>query len=170
MSCVTLDAMMGFSFGEGFELSMTGPNLEAVRRSESEVVGRVRGTGKDEVVEFPTGEIPEFFEACLFLAKVPAQLQGNPLPRLTWAYLNCKPSIRRATRIKDGYIERELGSAVKKMVDGGDEGEVVKSAVGNMVRKERELAEKDGRKPAYSSGVMKDEVCYYPFYLSLSRS
>ena len=155
VNSVALDAAMAFAFGEGFRHSMTGPNLEAVRALGDGEIERMRGADMDEAVVFPKGETNEFVKATLVLAKTPGEVQGNPFPRATWMWVNCKPGIRKATRVKEEWIGRELKGSVGRMMRGK---EGVGSAVDHMVRRERELAGKDGRVPEYFSRVMKDEV------------
>jgi hypothetical protein len=154
---VALDVVMAFEFGEDFKHSMTRPNLDAVRRLDSKAVDKLRRGDRDEAIEFPKGEIDELIQATLDLTETIEEVQGNPLPALTWAYVNRKPKIKRATKIKEDYIMKELRGAIKRL--NGGEKEIVKSAVDHLVLREKELAERDNRTPAYFSRVMNDEVC-----------
>lgn len=138
---VALDAVMAFAFGEDFKHSMTRPNLDAVRRLDSRAVDKLRRGDRDEAVEFPKGEIDELIQATLNLTETVGEVQGNPMPALTWAYVNRKPKIKRATKIKEDYIMKELRDAAKRL--NGGEKEVVKSAVAHVVLREKELAERD---------------------------
>lgn len=113
----------------------------------------------DEAVEFPIGRLDELIQATLDLTETVGQVQGNPLPALTWAYVNRKPRIKKATKIKEDYTMKELSDAVKRLEDTAEVG--VKSAVDHLVLGEKELADKDNRAPAYFSRVMKDEVRFH---------
>lgn len=157
---VALDAVMAFSFGGDFKHSMTRPNLDAITQLDARAVEKLRRGDRDEAVEFPQGEVDEVIQATLDLTETVGQVQGNPMPALTWRYVNSKPKIRRATKIKEDYIRKELTDAVERLEGGGEA--VVKSAVDHLVLREKELAEKDGRAPAYFSRVMNDEVGWSP--------
>lgn len=157
---VALDAVMAFSFGGDFNHSMTRPNFDAIRQLDSTAVDALAQRHRDEAVEFPIGRVDELIQATLDLTETVGQVQGNPLPALTWAYVNRKPKIRKATKIKEDYIMKELSDAVKRLEETGEV--VVKSAVDHLVLREKELADKDNRAPAYFSRVMKDEVRFHP--------
>lgn len=156
---VALDAVMAFSFGADFKHSMTRPNLDAITRLDSRAVDKLGRGDRDVAVEFPRGEIDELIQATLDLTETVGQVQGNPLPALTWAYVNRTPKIKRATKIKEDYIMKELRDAVERLEGGGEA--VVKSAVDHLVLREKELADKDDRVPAYFSRVIVDEVCCF---------
>jgi hypothetical protein len=147
---------------------MTKANLDAVKKLDDSLAvnGFQRGDDEqDAAVVFPTGVGDELIQATLDLTETVGEVQGNPLPALTWAYVNRKPKIRRATRIKEEYIMTELRNAVKRLSeeDINKREVVVKSAVDHLVRREKELAAKDGREPAYFSRVMIDEVWFTSF-------
>ena len=154
---VALDAMMAFAFGEGFVDSATRSSLEALKELDAQAVDILRSTGGWDVpIEFARRPLNKVLQAMLDLTETVGEVQGNPLPSLTWAYVMRKPRIKRATKIKEDFIMSELKSAVARLE--GSEGEVVRSAVDHMLVRQKGLAEKDGQEPAYFSRIMIDEV------------
>ena len=154
---VALDAMMAFAFGEGFRHSAIRSELEALKGLDAKAVDSLRGTGMWDVpVEFARRPVDKVLQAMLDLTETVGEVQGNPLPSLTWAYVMRKPRIKRATKIKEDYIMKELKDAVARLE--GSEGEVVRSAVDHMLVRQKSLAEKHGRMPDYFSRIMIDEV------------
>jgi hypothetical protein len=97
-------------------------------------------------------------EAILELTETVGEVQGNPCPAVMWAWVMRRPRIKRAVRIKEAYIMKELTSAVRRLTGLDGQGHAVRSAVNHMVVSETKLAEKDGRAPDYFSRVMIDEV------------
>lgn len=158
---VATDAVLAFAFGEPFarKHSATRPALEAVGEMNAPVGDSLddAAASPDEPVEFPGGQVDEVVRATLELVATVKEVQGSPLPDWKWAYVNSKPRIRRATRVKENYISKELTDAIGRLQGAGEE-EFVKSAVDHMVFREKTLAAKDGRKPDYFSRVMMDEV------------
>lgn len=152
---VALDAVMAFAFGQNFDHSMTRPTITAIEswRSKDALKG---SQGQDDPVLFPKGPVDDVIQATLDLTAVVGEVQGNPLPDLTWAYVMRRPRIKRATKLKETYIKKELEHAVERL--GGDREGVIKSAVDHLVVRENNLAEKDKRNPDYYSRIMIDEV------------
>ncbi|KAI0391300.1 cytochrome P450 [Xylariaceae sp. FL0594] len=158
---VSLDAVMAFAFGKRFGEAHSAivPALRAIRKMSAAEVTALRGSGgTDDPIEFPNHEEDkdELLSATLELVATVQDVQGSPLPDLHWAYVNRKPRIRRATKIKETYIKAEIQDALSRLTDS-EEG-YVKSAVDHMVFRETKLAEKDGRTPDYFSRVMMDEI------------
>jgi hypothetical protein len=156
---VSLDAVMAFAFGERFgqSHSATRPAIDAVRSFGGPgSMSPIASSSMDDPITFPQGEIDELLSATLELVETVQEVQGSPLPDLKWAYVNSKPRVRRARKLKEDCIMSELRNAVGRL--GGNEKEVVKSAVDHMVFREKILAEKDGRAPNFFSRVMIDEV------------
>lgn len=78
---------------------------------------------------------------------------------MTRTLVSLRPGVRRATKIKEEYVTKELRGAVKRLHEAGTgEDVLIKSAVGNLVMKERSFTEKEQRKPDYFSRIMIDEV------------
>lgn len=150
---MSLDAISAFAFGAGFEHSAVQPDLDAVKAQDYNVPSSI-----DEPVVFSQGQKDQLLQSILDLTHTIGEVQGNPSPRLTWAYVMRKPKIKEAAKSKDDCLKRELQDAVKRFESGNAQDVKLRSAVDRMVLNERDLAEKGGRPPEYFSGVMIDEV------------
>ncbi|KAK0625503.1 cytochrome P450 monooxygenase [Bombardia bombarda] len=157
---VALDAVLVFAFGERFgeKHSAIRPALDAVRdMMQQNSGGGTNGNVSDEPVVFPTGVTDPVVSASLELVATVEDVQGSPLPDLKWWFINSKPRVKRATKIKEDAIKREVEDAIRRL-NGATGEEFVKSAVDHMVFRERTLAEKDGRRPDFFSRIMMDEI------------
>lgn len=154
---MSLDAISAFAFGAGFQHSAVKPDLDAVNAQDYKVP-----SSKDEPVVFAQGQKDPLLQSILDLTHTIGEVQGNPSPRLMWAYVMRKPKIRKAAKCKDDCLKRELRDAVKRFQGSNHHSEKLRSAVDQMILNERDLAEKSGRSPDYFSGVMIDEVCCSP--------
>ncbi|KAE8356996.1 cytochrome P450 monooxygenase [Aspergillus coremiiformis] len=153
---MALDAVMAFAFGEGFNYNATKPTLEAVRTMSVTMKEAVKRSDRDEPVMFPRGKVDDALQATLDLTETVGELQGNPMPSLTWAYVLRRPKIKEAVKIKEEYIRQELENGVERLHQRRET--AVESAVDQMIVRERSLAEKDGKQPDYFSRVMIDEI------------
>jgi hypothetical protein len=153
-----LDAVLGFAFGENFEYNATGPKLKTLEIMREGAKGQLRGRAesKDEPILFPQAELDAGIAATLKLDATMEEIIGKPLPSWRWSWMRAtQPELRHAVESKNDYIRRELSHAVERM---GDSDLSVRSAVDCMVRREKILAENEGRDPDYISNVMSDEV------------
>lgn len=157
---VSLDAVLAFTYGEDFEHGMTKPNFEAVKNLDSKDIDKLRScTDPKTPIEFPEGKLDEVIQATVDLTETVGEIQGKPIPALTRTLVSLRPGVRRATKIKEEYVTKELRGAVKRLHEAGTgEDVVIKSAVDHLVMKERSFAEKEQRKPDYFSRIMIDEV------------
>lgn len=151
-----LDAMSGFTFGHDFDVSSVRPTSSAIENMGKKAQEALTNCiGKEEPVSFPHGKMPDLMWAFQELTELVAYLLGNPLPHLTWAWILRKPASKKAYRIKEQFIKKELDKAVKRLEDGVEKPE---SAVDYIVTREKTMAERAGRKPNYLSRVIIDEV------------
>ncbi|KAI3329672.1 cytochrome P450 monooxygenase [Ustulina deusta] len=158
---MALDAVTAFAFGEDFEHSATEPALLAVQEMSKETLAEIEGKGKNDVVDFPKGEEDEVLRSIRELTETVGDVQGNPSPTLTWFITTKKPRVRRAIRIKEQCVAEELKNGVRRLEETS--GRVIKSAVDQMIVREKSLAEKDGRAPDHFSRVMVDEIFGFVF-------
>ncbi|GAB1204346.1 hypothetical protein APSETT445_002999 [Aspergillus pseudonomiae] len=155
---MSLDAISAFAFGAGFQHSAVQPDLDAVKAQDYNLPA-----SKDEPIVFAKGQKDQLLQSILDLTHTIGEVQGNPSPRLTWAYVMRKPKIKKAAKSKDDCLKRELQDAVKRFQNGNDQDVKLRSAVDRMILNEKDLAEKDGRSPEYFSGVMIDELFGFIF-------
>lgn len=153
INLMALDAVTAFAFGGGFNHNATKPTFEAVQRMSVEAATQAT---RDEPFIFPKGLVDEALKATLDLTETVGEVQGNPIPSLTWAYVVRRPKTRKAIQVKEEYIRQELSKGVERLQQSDTP--VIQSAVDQMIVREKSLAEKDGRQPDYFSRVMIDEV------------
>ncbi|KAI0485716.1 cytochrome P450 monooxygenase [Xylaria cf. heliscus] len=158
---MALDAVTAFAFGEEFHHNATQPALDAVKNMSEEAISIIKRTDLCKPVEFPKGQEDHVLEATRELTKTVGEVQGNPLPALTWALVTRRPRIKRAIRIKEDYIMEQLKSGVRRLEETS--GRSIKSAVDQMVVRESDLSQRDKRAPNYFSRVMVDEVFGFVF-------
>lgn len=153
---MSLDAMMGFAFGPSSEHNATKLTIDTIKKlfaTQNRVIKNAA-----EPVKFPDIRLDNVLQAMLDLAATVMELHGSPAPYLHWAYLNLKPSIKRAKKIKDDYITQQLKDGLERLDHTVSKTMPVTCAVDQMILRERSLAEKDGREPRHFSNVMMDEV------------
>lgn len=153
----TLDAVHGFSYGEDFGHSASEPTLETLRKLGPEGEDRLRDTGgHEDPIVFPQGQVDELVRATITLSHTTMEVRGSPMVNLHWTYVMRKPRIKKATKIKESYLTKEITGAIARLEEYG--GKKVTSAVDHMVLRERVLSKKEGRRPNYFSRIMMDEV------------
>ena len=161
INLMSLDAVTAFAFGAEFDHNATRPSLDLLTKLEqnAEEIRRPRGSeSQEEPLAFPRGKVDGLLQAILDLTQTVGEVQGNPSPSLTWAYVMRKPRIKRAAKTKDAHWLKELKGAVERF-DGVTKGTPgMRSAVDQMVLREKGLAEKENRPPNYFSRIMIDEV------------
>ncbi|KAH9844889.1 Cytochrome-P450 monooxygenase [Teratosphaeria destructans] len=155
---MALDAISAFAFGAGFEHSAVKPDLDAVREQGHHVPSSI-----DEPMVFAKGQKDPLLQSILDLTHTIGEVQGHPAPRLMWAYVMRKPKVKRAAKAKDECLKRELSDAVQRFQSGDAKSKDLRSAVDQIILKERELAQIGGRAPDYYSGVLIDELFGFIF-------
>ncbi|KAL5042262.1 hypothetical protein BDW71DRAFT_217112 [Aspergillus fruticulosus] len=145
---LALEGIVAFTFGGGF-------GGVASREKVGDLRVQSGGVG-DEPVVFSEGRADAVLEATLEITKTMGELKGSLLPRVKWEIVRRSKSLRDAMIVMEENVQRELTKAVTKM--HGKRKAVVMSAVEHMVAHERDLADKEGRKPDYFSRVMVDEI------------
>lgn len=153
-----LDAVHGFTYGQGFEHRAIQPTLEYFERTSQETRENLRGSGGvDDAVEFPTQNLDEVTKATITITSTFADVQTSPIAYLKWPVLMRMPKLVKAKEIRDNSIRKEIKTAVERAQTHPDPS-AVRSAVEHMVRRETTLADKEGRAPDYFSRAMFDEV------------
>ncbi|KAK1995371.1 cytochrome P450 [Colletotrichum falcatum] len=157
-----LDAVTAFVFGGAFPSSAIRPTMDLVRALADGDVARLRdradGGGVGGPLDFPEGQCDETIKATLNVAASIEQLQGSPIPRLKWWFLEKTPAMRRTMRVKKAYVREEIAKALRRLHEVGNEESKALSAVELVVLRERKLAEIEGRQPDFFSGTIVDEV------------
>ncbi|KAK4159210.1 cytochrome P450 [Cladorrhinum sp. PSN259] len=153
---MALDTIFAAMFGHPEEESVNTHRLQTVERWKPELPSSVNSP-----VPFPDCELPEIFSAALTLANSVTDTQLSPAPRLTSWVLRKFPFMRKATAIKDGYIRARVTEFLA-LIEAGDE--EPRTALHSVLLREREVAKKENRKPAYYGRAIADE--FFGFMLA----
>lgn len=153
-----LDAVHGFTYGQGFDHRAIQPTLEYFERATEETTEKLRGNGGiDDAIEFPTQGQDDVIKSAITITSTFADVQTSPVAHLKWPVLMRMPKLVNAKEIRDNSIRKEIQAALERAQTHPDP-KTVRSAVEHMVRRETTLAEKEGRAPDFFSKAMFDEV------------
>lgn len=152
---LALDSIFASSFGLPEAESNTIQRLEAVRRWQQPEPDE-DGGGIDDPVPFPEdARVPEVFSAVLTLANSVTDTQLSPAPRLTSWVIRKFPYMRKATAVKDAYIAAKTEECVRLIE--ADPAQPARSALHSVLLRERDVAAKESRPPAYRRRGIADE-------------
>lgn len=153
-----LDAVHGFAYGQGSEHRAMQPTLDYLERSVQMTTEKLKSTGGlDDPVDFSTQDSDEVIKSAVNITSTIADVQTSPIAYLKWPALMRMPKLVKAKKIRDDSIRKEIQAAVERTQAHADPS-TVRSAVDHMVRRERTLADKEGRAPESFSTTMFDEV------------
>jgi cytochrome P450 len=157
-----LDAIFASTFGLEEGESITIRRRDAIAEYAPDL-----SEDMDEPITFPEGKIPEIFSAVLTLANSVTDTQLSPLPVLTSWVLRKLPYMKRATTIKDAYIHDKVEESINlinssQLVQQGES--KPRSAMHSVLLREKEVAEKECRRPSYHSRAIADE--FFGFMLA----
>ncbi|CAN8097694.1 unnamed protein product [Discula destructiva] len=157
ITSLALDSIFASSFGLPLVDSNTYQRLQMIQQWQP---GPARSSTPQQhdvnaVVPFPEdANVPEVFSAVLTLANSVTDIQLSPLPRLTSWVIRKFPYMRRATAIKDDYISAKTEECIA-LIGKGDM--TPRSALHSVLLRERDVAAKEGRPPAYRRRGIADE-------------
>lgn len=153
---LALDSIFASSFGLPEAESNTIQRLEIIQKwKPSPDIGVPDKDNIDKPVPFPEeANVPEVFSAVLTLANSVTDTQLSPAPRLTSWVIRKFPYMRKATAIKDAYIRNKSEACIARIEAGDTQ---PRSALHSVLLRERDLAAKDGRPPAYRRRGIADE-------------
>jgi len=157
-----LDAVLEFGFGANFPHRATKPQMDAMLKMGQEEVQKLRGEASDvdTPVVFVDAPLHEKIVAILESGDIVEALQSSPFPRLALWLKKRFSNFSKTWDTKNQFLEDEILKAVDRMAAHGETSDEswVMSAVDHIVHRERSFAEKEGRKPAYWTPVIRDEV------------
>lgn len=154
---LALDSIFASSFGLPEAESNTIQRLAMIQQWQPPAAAAAdqQPGHEDEPVPFPeNANVPEVFSAVLTLANSVTDTQLSPAPRLTSWVLRQLPYMRKATAIKDQYIATKTEECIA-LIQAGDT--QPRSALHSVLLRERDLAAKEGRAPAYRRRGIADE-------------
>lgn len=153
----TFDAVGAFTFGSAFPYSATKPQADGLAQLAAD---DFVSDDIDKPIDFPQFDIDENITSMIRLVDGIERAQSSPSPALAWLMTKASSSFRRARRIKDECIRREIEKAVAsaKKNEASEDEAWVRNAVDHIIDRENKLAERENRKPDYFSQIITDEV------------
>ncbi|KAF3769026.1 cytochrome P450 [Cryphonectria parasitica EP155] len=154
ITSLALDSIFASSFGLPEAESNTYQRLEMIQRWKPDPSPPEK-SNVDTPVQFPeNASVPEIFSAVLMLANSVTDTQLSPVPRLTSWVIRKFPYMRKATAIKDNYIRGKTEECIALIEAGQTQ---PRSALHSVLLRERDIAGKEGRPPAYRRRGIADE-------------
>lgn len=159
------DAILAFSFGQRLPTRALTTQLEAVEKMDEAAIEEKRkstnelGGLKFDYITNESEGIEALLHVTEWIGKVVSTISGP----FTFPFQLMMPSMKkkaltRALMLKDQAVK--AGERLESGEDIDDENDGVKSAMDLMVKREKQLAEKEGREPKYWSQSMHDEVSF----------
>ncbi|OHF03921.1 cytochrome P450 monooxygenase [Colletotrichum orchidophilum] len=159
ISHCALDAVLGFTFGPGMEgLSATQPNVDFLSAISSlPSSGETNKGDADEPVVFPHAPPNPAIEALFKISDSLEVAMKSSFPVLAHWFLRQKPALKSAIKIKEDLLKKQIDLSAAR-VQSVSEGEVIRCAVDEMVRRECSQAEKEQRQPCFHTRLFCDEL------------
>ena len=147
----TLDVIFAVTFGLDAEDSTTTAALRLLSTGSAiELPADI-----DKPVEFPELTFPPVFRSILHLTEIMGVASRMPSPRLYLWFQKQLPRTRKAFRLKEEFISRELKRGLDKFLAGE---QTSRSALEEILQREVAAAAKENRPPIYTSRAIYDEV------------
>ena len=152
----SLDAVLEFSFGSAFAHRALLPQIE----NFSKLCPSHSKTRESREMVFENQAVHETIEATLYASVAMGDLVDSPFPSLSWWVRSRFPGEARRIRTRHQYVNQQIQQAVQRLLAQEDalSTDWVNSAVDLMVRREKIIAQKEGRQPVYESPQIRDEV------------
>lgn len=152
------DAVAAFTFGSSFPHSALKAQVDGLNSLSPNDIAR--GTA-DDAVDFPTFDIDESISSMIRLVDGIETAQSSPSPSLAWVVTKLSKWFRRASAVKDRCIRDEIEKAAASIKQADDDASLVQErhAVDHIIKREKALAQKEGREPDLFAGRIIDEVC-----------
>lgn len=168
---MALDAVLDFTFADALSHRALPAQIESVvTPSDSFHTDTTIPFEKDDVHTFESAPVDDSLKAILRMSDIIGDLFESPVPSLTWNLMRLRPSERKSIGIRQATVKEQIRQAVDRLPEFGEGDAGVKSAIDMMMLRERQMAEKEGREPQYSSSTMIDEVSPpAPEYKEVSR-
>ncbi len=111
-------------------------------------------------IEFPTSPRPPMPHAVVSLTESPEVAVKSPLPRLHHWLLMHLPRLQRAAAVKEAVISEQIDNMAEQLAKAVENGvEPPPTVLRDMLRREIQMAAKEGRPCRFKSRTITDEVC-----------
>ncbi|KZL85364.1 cytochrome p450 [Colletotrichum incanum] len=152
LTSLALDNIFASTFGLEEKDSNTIQRIKTLRQWKPDAQEK---HDIDTLVPFPEhSDVPEIFDAILTLCHSLGDLQFSPVPQLSSWWLCRKPHMVKATAVKDNFLQAQIGKYISLIEQGDDK---PRSALHSVLLRERDLAKKEERPPAYRRRGIRDE-------------
>ncbi|PSK46517.1 Cytochrome P450 94C1 [Elsinoe australis] len=109
-------------------------------------------------IDFPKPPLPAAFHSIMYLSDSILYAIRSPHPRLGHWWFRQSSAFKAAKSHKDKLIAERLADAKSRLLNSTATDAMIRCATDNMVRREQQAAEKEGRAPTYDSPAAKDEL------------
>lgn len=152
ISSTGLDAILDFAFGDSLPQRALPDRIEAaLDRSNATVLA------EDDVMDFAAPPMHPSLLAILRISEAIGELFASAFPSLLWSFMRLLPAERKSMHLRDELVKGQIRQALDRLPQSARDS-TGKSAIEMMLLREREAAEKEGRRPEYFSRGMIDEV------------
>ncbi|KAH8646268.1 cytochrome P450 [Xylariales sp. PMI_506] len=118
--------------------------------------------GPDGSVQFPRPPLPRDIASILDVIAAAGGAASSPLPRVSFYFAKfTSPKLRRSIAHKDQIMRREIEKSLARINDEQKDDGASRSAVDNILRREKAVAAKEGRPADFFSGRIRDELFGY---------
>lgn len=109
-------------------------------------------------VPFSHADLRAELEAAVILVESLSVALKSPMPLWSHFIHRQKPFMRRAIKLKDRMLERNIQASLKRIQEDPEREREIKCAVDHILLREKAAAKKAGVQPHYNSPTIKDEV------------
>lgn len=156
------DAILALTLGPHFSERALNPQLAHLRNVKGDEAKALRDHAGDEAMHFEHVECHPDIEINIHMTRIIDKAMSSLTNSLLWGFTAVRPAeLKMAKRrnemfkgqVMDAVARMEADDKAQKETDAG-----VLSAVDLITRREREIAQKDGREPMYWSDSLRDEL------------
>lgn len=159
---LALDAVLAFTYGDSYPERAVVSQINALEAfSDKDILNlrkRAQKRGDDAPLDFPPAPVHEDMTAILTMVHLAETLQSSVFPTFTWWWLSKTPKIRNAWARRDGLVASQIGKAVDRLRENGEDDTWLRNAVDLIVNRVRSFAKREGREPSYVNPMTLEEV------------
>ncbi|KAI1258547.1 cytochrome P450 [Xylariaceae sp. FL1019] len=162
-----IDDLASLTADSIFESAMgiTGDDRNITRnlvRLETEDLSKFSSLDRDQVFPFPEYEAEGLLKTILVIAEVTGRFPTAPVMRLHWPINNLRPSVKNAHREKRRITQLYIDRAVQRYEREGPAAQP-NTAADLIIKRDRDMAKKEGRQPRYDTDLINDSLYGYCF-------
>ncbi|POS81164.1 cytochrome P450 [Diaporthe helianthi] len=159
---LALDAVLAFTYGDAYPERAVVSQIEGLEALSNKDILSLRKKaerlGDGAPMDFLPAPIHEDMDAILTMVHMAETLQSSVFPTFTWWWLSKTPKIRNAWARRDGLVSSQIGKAVDRLRENGEDDTWLRNAVDLIVNRVRSFAKKEGKEPSYINPMTLEEV------------